>query len=75
MVNVKKSIYRNRNATANYVKFNNDQYCNPEMFVQVISVLLEEEKEQQSIERGGSKSHMNISDSYSQIDLLPILEG
>ncbi|XP_052805737.1 cytoplasmic dynein 2 intermediate chain 1-like isoform X2 [Mya arenaria] len=42
---------------------------------QVIAILLEEGKENESGHQGRSQTHIAVSEGYTQIDLLPILQG
>lgn len=44
-------------------------------YFQVIAILLEESKEEETGSKGQNQTHINVSEGYTQLDILPILQG
>jgi len=42
---------------------------------QVVAILLEEGKEDEDRGQGRNQTHINVSEGYTQLDLLPLLQG
>ena len=40
-----------------------------------MAILLEESRDEAVQERGQSKTHINVSEGYTEIECLPILQG
>ena len=45
------------------------------LIYQVMAIILEEGRDEMNEDKGRSQAHINVSEGYTELDVLPILQG